>query len=180
MAYVEKIWNETSNATNYANLHERTEYKVRRRASMNEAWEPQRGLRERCATSPILFNIYHACVLQLANTERRAQAEIHNMNIGIPWIWKPGYSFLPKSQTKAMHTFDNQRHDIAESLLDDDTTLLGTIDEIFIRRDSEVDIINLFEEICHPDKEDIYSLVKMRVSLSGCHSMVERRIIRKD
>ena len=49
------------------NIHERTEYKANGRTSMSGAWEPQRGLREGCATSPISFNIYHACVMKLAN-----------------------------------------------------------------------------------------------------------------
>ena len=57
------------------NLHERTEYKVKGRPSMSEAWEPQRGLREGCATSPISFNIYHACVMKLK------QGELKHRNI---------------------------------------------------------------------------------------------------
>jgi len=73
------------------NLHERTEYKVKGRTSVSEAWEPQRGLREGCATSPILLNIYHACVMKLAENERRNQAEGNNISVGIPWIWRPGY-----------------------------------------------------------------------------------------
>lgn len=48
------------------NLHERTEYKIKGRTLMSEAWEPQRGLREGYATSSLLFNIYHACVMKLA------------------------------------------------------------------------------------------------------------------
>ena len=43
-------------------LHKRAEYKVKEKTSVSEAWEPQRGLREGYATSPILFNIYHSCV----------------------------------------------------------------------------------------------------------------------
>ena len=57
------------------NLQERPECKVKGRVSMSEAWEPQRGLREGCATSPILFNIYHSCVMKLAEKERSSQAE---------------------------------------------------------------------------------------------------------
>ena len=53
---------------------------------MSEALEPQRGLREGCATSPILFNIYHACVMKLAEKERSNQLEGYIISIGIPWI----------------------------------------------------------------------------------------------
>jgi len=83
------------------NLHERTEYKVKGRTSVNEAWESHRRLREECAASPILFNIYHACVMKLAEKERGNQAEGNNMSIGIPWTWKPGYSFPPKITDKS-------------------------------------------------------------------------------
>ena len=136
------------------NLHERTEYKVKGRISMSEAWEPQRGLKEGCATSPILFNIYHACVIKLANKERRNQAERNSMIIGMPWIWKPGYSFPPKSQIKAMNSFENEKLEIVESLFADDTSMLVTKDEIFIGRDSVTEVMNMFEEKYHPDKEE--------------------------
>ena len=112
------------------NLHERTENKVKGRTSVIEAWELQRGLREGFATSPILFSIYHACVMKLAEKERRNQAEGNNMSIGIPWIGKPGYSFPSKSQTKAMNSFENEKLGIFESLFVDDTTILGTKEEI--------------------------------------------------
>ena len=46
-----------------------------------------------------------------------------------------------------MHSFENQRLEIVESLFADDTTLLGTKDEIFIGRDSIRDAMNMFEEI---------------------------------
>ena len=136
------------------NLHERTEYKVKGRVSMSEAWEPQRGLGEGCATSPILFNIYHACVMKLAEKERSNQAEGNNMSIGIPRIWKLDYSFPPKLQTKAMNSFENERLEIVESLFADDTTILGKKDEICIGRDSVMDVMKMFEERCHPDKEE--------------------------
>ena len=93
--------------------------------------------------------------MKLANEERRAQeAEKHNMSIGIPWIWKSGYSFPPKSQTNVMHSFENERLEIVESIFADDTTLLRTKDEIFIERGSVMDVRNMCEEKCHPGKEE--------------------------
>ena len=64
------------------NLHEKTIYKVRGRNAMSESWVPQRGLREGCTTSPILFSIFHACVMKRANEERRKNAEKREFVIG--------------------------------------------------------------------------------------------------
>ena len=55
------------------NLHEKTIYKVKGRNAMSENWIPQRGLREGCATSPILFSILHACDMKRANGEREKE-----------------------------------------------------------------------------------------------------------
>jgi len=38
-------------------LHETTEYRVRGKEGVSEGWLPARGLREGCATSPVLFNV---------------------------------------------------------------------------------------------------------------------------
>ena len=74
--------------------------------------------------------------MKLAEKERRNQAEGNNMSIGIPWIGKPGYSFPPKSQTKAMNSSKNKKLEIVESLFVHDATILGTKEEIFIGRNS--------------------------------------------
>jgi len=76
------------------------------------------------------------------------------MSMGIPWIWKPGYSFPRKSQTKAMNSFENEKLELVESLFADDTTILGTREEIFIGRNSFMEVMNMFEEKCYPDKEE--------------------------
>ena len=52
-------------------IHEQTEYKIREKESNSTSWTSKRGLREGCATSPILFNVYHSTVLRLAKEERR-------------------------------------------------------------------------------------------------------------
>ena len=92
------------------------------------------------------------CVMKLACKERRNQAERNSMIIGITWIWKPGYSFPPKSQTKATNSFENDKLEIAESLFADNTSILGTKDEIFISRDSVMEDMNMCEEKCHLNK----------------------------
>ena len=35
-----------------------------------------------------------------------------NLQLGIPWIWKPGFSLPPKSHRKAMQSSKNERIEI--------------------------------------------------------------------
>ena len=56
----------------------------------------------------------------------------------------------PKLQAKTMNSFKNEKLDV----FTDDTTILRTKDGIFIGRDSVMEVVNMFEEKCHPDKEE--------------------------
>ena len=76
------------------------------------------------------------------------------MSMGIPWLWKPGYSFPTKSQSKAMYSYEIEELELVESLFADDTTLLGTKDEIFLGRDTVIEVMSMFGEKCHRDKEE--------------------------
>ena len=57
---LEKLSMPTKTLNIIKGLHENTQYRVKGKENMSTEWIPQRGLREGCATSPILFNIYHA------------------------------------------------------------------------------------------------------------------------
>ena len=49
---------------------------------------------------------------------------------------------------------DNEKLEIVELLFAPDTTMPGRKDEIFMGRDSIREVMNVFEETCHPDKEN--------------------------
>ena len=55
-------------------LHEATTYVVKGRGEDSGSWRPERGLREGCATSPTLFNVYHQAVMRKAEEAREAEA----------------------------------------------------------------------------------------------------------
>ena len=56
-------------------LHEGTSYQVKGREALSESWHPEQGLREGCATSPILFNVFHEQAMKIVHARRKASAE---------------------------------------------------------------------------------------------------------
>ena len=131
-------------------LHESTEYKVRGREGMSEAWVPARGLREGCSTSPILFNVYHQAVMRMAEKQR----ERSNEKVGVVWKWIPGGAFAGASSwEKGCTEAVNVR--ITSALFADDTTIVGTKGEL----DEGVRVIkremNKWEERNNDAKEEV-------------------------
>ena len=59
-------------------LHEFTSYRVRGEERDSTEFIPQRGLREGCAMSPLIFNIFHLAVARVAEKERVHEAEKRN------------------------------------------------------------------------------------------------------
>ena len=137
------------------NLHEGTFYRVKGREGLSDKWYPKRGLREGCATSPILFNLYHAEAMRLASAERKRLAEEEGRECGLKWCWISG-NHLPTldpgrtAQSSASETFM-----ITDSLFADDSTLIGWKSEL--KRGKEVSKAQMlmFEEKCHDGKEEM-------------------------
>ena len=105
-------------------LHETTMYKVKSREGESEHWVQDRGLREGCPSSPILFNIFHQVVMRLAGTARKRKAEIQDVEVGIAFKWVPG-SHFPGNRTWEKHNSEAKRVRIDNALFADDTSLTG-------------------------------------------------------
>ena len=88
-------------------LHETTFYKVKSREGDSESWVPERGLREGCPSSPVLFNIFHQPVMRIARKRRKRKAE------------EEALSLVPARNS------ENKRVKIDNSLFPDDTTITG-------------------------------------------------------
>ena len=136
------------------NLHEKTAYAVRGREVCSEPWTPERGLREGCATSPCLFNIYHAAAMRIAKSKREEAATRRNWDPGIVWSWIPGHSMPPKNTTRADRSSAGQDFRITECLFADDTTVLGQKKEIQQGVTITKAGMKEFEEKCHDGKEE--------------------------
>ena len=130
-------------------LHESTEYKVRANDGMSESWMPERGLREGCSTSPILFNIYHQAVMRQVGEAREAQG-----SEGIGWKWVPGGSFAGARAWERGGT-EAVRVAISSALFADDTSVIGMkgeMDEV-VRGAKEV--MSKWEERDNAEKEEV-------------------------
>ena len=130
-------------------LHECTVYKVRGREGMSEEWMPERGLREGCSTSPVLFNIYHQAVMRQAESSRM---EV-NENAGVTWMWIPGGSFAGNaSWEKGCSEAKSVR--LTSALFADDTTIVGLKGELNEGTEEVKRVMNKWEERNNDDKEE--------------------------
>ena len=78
-------------------LHEHTCYRIKGKEGLSSEWIPARGLREGCATSPTLFNIYHAESMRIAQSKRKEKAKEQQQECGLTWTWTPG-NCLPAAE----------------------------------------------------------------------------------
>ena len=69
-------------------LHAHTDYCVRILGGVSSTWKPDRGLREGCPSSPVLFNIFHDGVMQDFRARRAEAAERDGRKPGIVWHYK--------------------------------------------------------------------------------------------
>ena len=131
-------------------IHEGTEYRVRGREGNSSEWIPRRGLREGCATSPVLFNIYHSNVIRIAREERKRMEP----DCGIPWNWVPGNSLPPRDRRRASRGSASKTTTLTESLFADDTAICGNMREMDTGKAEMMRVMECFEEKCHPEKEE--------------------------
>ena len=134
-------------------LHEFTSYRVRGEERDSSEFIPQRGLREGCATSPVIFNIFHQAVIRVAEKERAREAEKRKKKVGIEWSFMPGHSLPPKN---VKNTFNSEAKNatLTMSLFADDTTIIGMSDEIEEGKQIIEKVMGEFEERTNESKEE--------------------------
>ena len=77
-------------------LHEYTSYRVKGQDGERTECIPQRGLREGCATSLIIFDIFHQAVMRIADKQRTEEARERDREVGVGWRYMTGHSLPPK------------------------------------------------------------------------------------
>ena len=150
---LEKLKMPRSTISNLQDLYEFTEYKVRGHERDSSSLFPQRGLREGCPTSPVIFNIYHQAVMRVATEVRKEKANDIGWDVGIRWSYMPGNS-LPPVHKKYTFNSEAKRTDFDLSLFPDDTTIIGNGQEIDMGKELIEEVMGKFEEQTNKSKEE--------------------------
>lgn len=69
-------------------LHEHTKLQVFIHNGYSSSWLTDRGLREGCPSSPILFNLFHTFIMRTFRARRATLAAQHSLPPGLPWDFK--------------------------------------------------------------------------------------------
>ena len=128
-------------------LHEFTSHRVKGEERDSTEFIPQRGLREGCATSPVIFNIFHQAVIRVAEKERVHEAEKRNEKVGIDWSFMPGHSLPPKN---VKNTFNSEAKNTTL------TTIIGMSKHSEIEEGKQIieKVMGEFEERTNESKEE--------------------------
>ena len=131
-------------------LHETTEYQVRGKGNegFSEGWVPARGLREGCATSPVLFNVFHQAVMRQAEEVRGREGDV-----GVGWRWVPGGSFAGEGNWEK-ECSEAREVRVRLVLFADDTTIVGEKGELGRGVDRMKEVMGRWEERNNEDKEE--------------------------
>ena len=110
-------------------LHDHTASSVRFEGAFSSAFIPERGLREGCPSSPVLFNIYHSGIMEVFRARRLRATQVNNWALGLAWTYKVDGKLGKRRLDRLADTERNVKHmiigDIAYA---DDTAILGEAD----------------------------------------------------
>ena len=157
-------------------LHETTMYKIKSREGDSESWIPQRGLREGCPSSPVLFNIFHQAVMRLGAKARKRKAEETDLEFGLHFNWIPGSTFPSMNTWEKSNNSEAKRIKIDKGLFADDTTIVGKKKELEQGVTETKKVMNMFEEKNNDDKEEHLNFGRedsKKIRMLGCYMGVE-------
>ena len=135
-------------------IHEGTASKVRLQGFEPNSFVPERGLREGCPSSPILFNAYHHCIMEVFRARRGRQAESLGLPPGIAWTYKVDGRVAKRKNDRE----DEGRHTrhcvIGDFAYADDTGIAGEATEVKQAEKTFTQTITDFAGIVNEDKTE--------------------------
>ena len=145
-------------------LREATSYAIKTREGDSENWLPQRGLREGCPTSPVLFNIFHQVVIRKAEEKRQSR---NSSQVGIPWRHIV-QDKIPGPNQFGKYNSECQESHLTMSLFAEDTTMLGAAREIRTGCDAVKKPCRVSRRRTTPSKKRNKSLARSSRRTSEC------------
>ena len=110
-------------------LHEHTCFRVFVHNGYSSSWFTNRGLREGCPSSPVLFSIFHHAVLLTFRARRASLAQSSQSTPGIAWNFKvDGHLTRPGRARRSSRGVRSAV--IGDVEFADDTALIGWVDEL--------------------------------------------------
>ena len=111
-------------------IHEGTASKVRLQGFESSSFVPDRGLKEGCPSSPILFNIYHRCFREVFRARRARAALPNELNPGLVWKFKVDGRVAKRKGDREDEGRRTRQRVIGDFAYADDTEIIGTAEEI--------------------------------------------------
>ena len=123
-------------------IHDHTSSFVRFEGAQSHSFVPDRGLREGCPSSPVLFNIYHSGIMEVFRARRSRLAQTHAWTPGILWSYKVDGKLGKRRLDRLEEGRNVKTKVIGDFAYADDTGIVGTAEEV---RQAE----NLFDSTLH-------------------------------
>ena len=133
-------------------LHEHTRFMVFVHNGYSSPWFTERGLREGCPSSPILFNLFHTFIMNTFRSRRSAASQELSMTPGLPWEYKVDgrVSRTGKSKTSS-RVLQVCLGDVEYA---DDTQIFGFHEEVSIAETLFTQTLQDWEQLENLDKRE--------------------------
>jgi len=135
-------------------LHEHTGYRVRIHEGESSRYIPDKGLREGCPSSPVLFNIYHDVVMEDFRARRAEAAERANRTPGINWEVKIDGKVVHNYWDREHLTDRTEQITIGDFGFADDTGIVGEVEEAYEAEKILCQTMQDWREKMHPGKTE--------------------------
>ena len=157
-------------------LHDHTRFMVFVHNGYSSAWFTDRGLREGCPSSPILFSIFHHCVMMTFRARRQEKAQSLNSVPGVPWSFKVDGKLSRAGHAKRSSR-GIERAVVGDTEYADDTALFGVMDELQEAEKLFVQTLNDWDQQEHPGKrEKLVVVAGGRTSFEVLHRFEARAL----
>jgi ribonuclease HI len=110
-------------------LHEHTRFVAFVHNGYSSAWLTEKGLREGCPSSPVLFSIFHHAVLLTFRARRASQAKVSGVHPGLRWSYKVDGHLTRRGKAR-LSSRGVQEVTLGDVEFADDTALLGEAEEL--------------------------------------------------